>query len=125
MPQTSSLTHVEALDKAGLLTQFKDDKRVDELPGLMEDHLDTLLNILSLIFSGSPLPEVLTIIARLVESQGKGTLCTIWLADEDGKKLHCAAAPSLPGSVLRQGPYLLVRKGHRAALQFIGENQCM
>jgi len=56
-----------------------------------------VLDILKLIFAGSPLPEVLTIIARLVESQGEGLLCTIWLPDEEGSYLHCAAAPSLPG----------------------------
>jgi formate hydrogenlyase transcriptional activator len=58
---------------------------------------ESVLNILKLIFAGSPLPEVLTIIARLVESHRKGTLCTIWLPDEDGKHVHWAAAPSLPG----------------------------
>jgi formate hydrogenlyase transcriptional activator len=59
--------------------------------------VESVLNILKLIFAGSPLPEVLTIIAQLVESQGGGLLCTIWLLDEHGKYLHCAAAPSLPG----------------------------
>ena len=37
---------------------------------------ESVLNILSLIFAGSLLSEVLTIIVRLVESQGQGTLCT-------------------------------------------------
>ena len=37
---------------------------------------ETILNILKLILAGSPLSEVLTIIARLVESRGDGTLCT-------------------------------------------------
>ena len=58
---------------------------------------ESVLNILKLIFAGSPLPEVLTIIARLVESQGEGMFCTIWLPDEEGKHLDCVAAPSLPG----------------------------
>jgi formate hydrogenlyase transcriptional activator len=58
---------------------------------------ESVLNILKLILAGSELPEVLAIIARLVESQGDGTLCTIWLPDPDGKHLYCAAAPSLPG----------------------------
>jgi hypothetical protein len=44
---------------------------------------ESVLNILQLIFAGSPLPEVLTIIARLVESDRKGTLCTRRLS-EDG-----------------------------------------
>ncbi len=58
---------------------------------------ESVLNILKLIFAGSPLPEVLTIIARLVESQGEGLFCTIWLPDEGASYLHCVAAPSLPG----------------------------
>jgi formate hydrogenlyase transcriptional activator len=58
---------------------------------------ESVLNILKLILAGSELPEVLTIIARLVESQGEGTLCTIWLPDTGEKQLYCVAAPSLPG----------------------------
>jgi formate hydrogenlyase transcriptional activator len=58
---------------------------------------ESVLDILKLIFAGVPLEEVLTIIARLVESQGDGLFCTIWLPDEDGKHLFCAAAPGLPG----------------------------
>lgn len=58
---------------------------------------ESVLNILKLILAGSPLPEVLTIIARLVESQAKGMFCTIWLPDAEGKYLRCAAAPSLLG----------------------------
>jgi len=53
---------------------------------------EAVLNILKLILAGSPLPEVLTIIAQLVESRGDGTLCTIWLPDDDGKVVYCAAA---------------------------------
>src|SRR3984957_15772671 len=58
---------------------------------------ESVLNILKLIFAGAPLPEVLAIIARLVESPGDGTYCTIWLPHQDGDRLYCAAAPSLPG----------------------------
>ncbi len=72
---------------------------------------ERVLNILKLILAGSPLPEVLTIIARLVESQGEGTICTIWLPDEDGKRLRCAAAPSLPGFSAHVGPTLVGPKG--------------
>jgi formate hydrogenlyase transcriptional activator len=59
--------------------------------------IESVLNLQKLIFAGSPLSEVLTHIAQLVESQAEGMFCTIWLPDEDGKELHCAAAPSLPG----------------------------
>ena len=72
---------------------------------------EAVLNILKLIFAGSPLPEVLTIIAQLVESRGDGTLCTIWLPDEDGKHLHCAAAPSLPGFIAQTGSMLIGPQG--------------
>ncbi len=72
---------------------------------------ETVLNILKLIFAGSPLSEVLTVIARLVESQGAGTLCTIWLPDEDGKQLACAAAPSLPGFSASVGSMTVGPKG--------------
>jgi len=64
---------------------------------------ESVLNILSLILAGSQLSEVLTIIAELVESQGEGTLCTVWLPDADGTHLHCAAAPSLPGFAANVG----------------------
>src|SRR5262245_16105774 len=71
----------------------------------------SVLEILKLIFAGSPLSEVLTIIARLVESQGDGVLCTIWLPDEDGKHLSCAAAPSLPGFGAHVGRMAVSPKG--------------
>ena len=72
---------------------------------------ESVLNILKLILAGSKLPEVLTIIAGLVESQGNGTLCTIWLPDADGKHLHCAAAPGLPGFSAKVGSMSVGPKG--------------
>src|SRR5262245_35869569 len=72
---------------------------------------ETVLDILKLILAGSPLPEVLTSIARLVESQGQGLFCTIWLPDEDGSYLNCAAAPSLPGFGDQMGPARVCPKG--------------
>src|SRR5882757_1581290 len=72
---------------------------------------ESVLNILKLILAGSELSEVLTIIAGLVESQGNGTLCTIWLPDAGGKHLHCAAAPSLPGFAANVGRTSVGPKG--------------
>jgi formate hydrogenlyase transcriptional activator len=72
---------------------------------------ESVLNILKLILAGSELSEVLTIIARLVESRDNGTLCTIWLPDPDGKHLHCATAPSLPGFAAQVGPTSVGPKG--------------
>jgi len=71
----------------------------------------SVLDILRLIFAGAPLSEVLTIIATLVEAQGEGMLCTIWIPDDDGKHLHCAAAPSLPGFGAHVGRMAVSPKG--------------
>jgi len=57
---------------------------------------ESVLDVLKLIFAGAPLSEVLTIIARCIESQGKGMLCAIWLLEKDGIHFRSAAAPSLP-----------------------------
>jgi formate hydrogenlyase transcriptional activator len=72
---------------------------------------ESVLNILKLILAGSPLPEVLTIIAQLVESQGTNMFCTIWLPNEDGSQLRCEAAPSLAGFSAHVGPTLVGPKG--------------
>jgi formate hydrogenlyase transcriptional activator len=69
-------------------------------PGKDESGLFSVASVLKLqklIFAGSPLSEVLSHTAQLVESQAEGMFCTIWLPDADGKYLYCAAAPSLPG----------------------------
>ena len=76
-------------------------KEVRNEPGLFSS--ESVLDILRLILAGAPLAEVLTIIARLVESRGDGTLCTIWLPDKDGRQLRCAAAPSLNGFIAHVG----------------------
>jgi len=72
---------------------------------------ESVLNLQKLIFAGTPLSEVLASIAQLVESLAEGMLCTIWLPDEDGKQLHCAAAPSLPGFSIQVGPMAVCPKG--------------
>ncbi len=83
-----------------------------EAPGKSgEFSSESVLEILRLIFAGAPLAEVLAIIAQLVESRADGTLCTIWLPDDDGKQLHCAAAPSLPGFIADAGSMLIGPEG--------------
>jgi formate hydrogenlyase transcriptional activator len=72
---------------------------------------ESVLNLQKLIFAGSPLPDVLTRIAQMVESQGKKMFCTIWRPDEDGKELHCIAAPSLPGFIAHVGSMVVSPKG--------------
>jgi formate hydrogenlyase transcriptional activator len=83
---------------------------------LSEDKLglfstESVLDLQKLIFAGSPLSEVLANIAQLVESQAEDMSCTIWLPDEDGKELHCAAAPSLPGFIADVGAMAIGPKG--------------
>jgi formate hydrogenlyase transcriptional activator len=73
--------------------------------------IESVLKLQKLIFAGSPLSEVLTNIAQLVESQAQGMSCTIWLPDEDGKELYCAAAPSLPGFIAQAGTMTVGPKG--------------
>src|SRR4051812_8239811 len=63
---------------------------------------ESVLDILKLILARAPLSEVLTTIARLVETQRKGMLCAIWRLDDDGSHFHCAAAPSLPRAYIAQ-----------------------
>ena len=72
---------------------------------------ESVLNLQKLIFAGSPLSEVLTNIALMVEAQAEGMSCTIWLPDEDGKELYCAAAPSLPGFSAEVGTMAVGPKG--------------
>src|ERR1700734_4031745 len=72
---------------------------------------ESVLSLQKLIFAGSPLSEVLTNIAQLVESQAEGMSCTIWLPDGEGKKLYCAAAPSLPGFLAQAGTMTIGPKG--------------
>ncbi len=73
--------------------------------------IESVLSLQKLIFAGSPLPEILTNIAELVDAQAEGMSCTIWLPDEDGKQLHCAAAPSLPGFIAQAGTMAVGPKG--------------
>ncbi len=52
--------------------------------------------ILELLVSGEPLPEILKAIALGVEMDQPSALCSILLMDESGRRLWHGAAPSLP-----------------------------
>jgi formate hydrogenlyase transcriptional activator len=73
--------------------------------------VESVLNLQKSIFAGSPLSEILTNIAQLVEAQAEGMFCTIWLPDEDGDELYCVAAPSLPGFSAHVGRMAVGPKG--------------
>jgi formate hydrogenlyase transcriptional activator len=87
---------------------LKTESAGDEL-GLFSS--DSVLNILKLILNGSELSEVLTIIARLIESLGNGMFCTVWLPDTSGTYLYCAVAPSIPGFLTHVGRTLISPNG--------------
>jgi PAS domain S-box-containing protein len=57
--------------------------------------------VLEMISSGTTLPTVLESIARLVEEQRPGMLCSILLLDKNGNTLRHGAAPSLPPSYIQ------------------------
>jgi PAS domain S-box-containing protein len=61
-----------------------------------ESFLEGEKRVLEAISSGAPLPTVLESIARAVEEQRPGMLCSILLLDKSRKTLHHGAAPSLP-----------------------------
>jgi len=57
--------------------------------------------VLEMMSSGATLPAVLEAIARMVEEQRPGTLCSILLLDKSRKTLRHGAAPSLPPDYIR------------------------
>jgi len=62
---------------------------------------ESILDSLKLIIAGAPLGEVLTTIARLIEGQSAGTLCSIFLLEEDSLRLRYAVALNLPEAYQR------------------------
>ena len=52
--------------------------------------------VLEMIATGAPLPEVLTLLAHVIEDQCVGQPCSVLLLDTDGARVHLGAAPSLP-----------------------------
>ncbi|MCI0490713.1 MAG: PAS domain S-box protein [Blastocatellia bacterium] len=54
--------------------------------------------LFEMIANGTPLPDVLNLLALTVEDLANGTVCSIWLVDKAGTKLRQGAAPSLPES---------------------------
>ena len=56
---------------------------------------EAVLDALKMILIGAPINDVLTSIALLIEAHTQGALCSVFLLDEDGVHLRCAAAPNL------------------------------
>jgi PAS domain S-box-containing protein len=59
---------------------------------------EDILEILRMILAGASLKEVLTSVARVVESRRAGMLCSVWLLDQDRVHMRAIAAPTLPES---------------------------
>ena len=53
-------------------------------------------SILEMIATNSPLADVLTCVVSLIEEQLPGTIASVMLLDEDGRRLRKAVAPRLP-----------------------------
>ena len=58
--------------------------------------IDGQKQVLELIAKGTPLPESLTALLRVIEAQSPEMLCSILLLDPDGIHVRHGAAPSLP-----------------------------
>src|SRR5467141_3608501 len=61
---------------------------------------EDILEILRMILAGASLKEVLTSVARVVESHREGMLCSVWLLDPDRVHMRAIAAPTLPESYI-------------------------
>src|SRR3990170_3525553 len=90
-------SHIEPLRDAegrvvgtiGVALDVTEGKRTDAL--LAGDK-----RVLEMVARGAPLQEVLELLARNVEEQASGMLCSILLLDHGGTNLRHGAAPSLP-----------------------------
>src|SRR3990170_757836 len=90
-------THIEPLRDAegrvigtiGVALDVTEGKRTEAL-------LAGEKRVLEMVARGAPLQEVLEVLARHVEEQANGMLCSILLLDQSGANLRHGAAPSLP-----------------------------
>jgi len=58
--------------------------------------------VLEMIATGAPLPEVLTLLAHVIEDQCEEQVCAVLLLDADGVHVRLGAAPSLPDDFARR-----------------------
>ncbi|MBD2537974.1 PAS domain-containing protein [Coleofasciculus sp. FACHB-SPT36] len=66
--------------------------------------LATQNTVLEMIAKGAALPSVLDVLARLIEQQSDGALCSILLMNKEKQKLYRGAAPSIPNSYFQAVP---------------------
>lgn len=58
-------------------------------------------NVLEMVATGRPLPDVLAAVCRVIEGQEPGLVCTVLLADERERHTGLAVGPSLPDGYVR------------------------
>ncbi|HLN26860.1 MAG TPA: PAS domain S-box protein [Gemmataceae bacterium] len=73
----------------GVVTDISERKQTEAL-------LAAEKQVLELIATGAPLPEVLRVLSLSMEEQSQGMLCSILLLDPDTHQLQCGAGPNLP-----------------------------
>jgi diguanylate cyclase (GGDEF)-like protein/PAS domain S-box-containing protein len=88
---TGSATRVQnrTIKIGGAIQDITERKRAEQ----SQQHYS---HVLAMISAESPLPVALDALARFVEQQSEGALCSILLLSPDGKRLTHGSAPSLP-----------------------------
>ena len=79
-------------------------------------------DVLRMIATGTPLPDVLDRLVRLIERQSNGMRCSVLLLDDDGTHVRHYAAPSLPEGYVRTiaGSSIGPRSGSCGTAMFLG-----
>jgi diguanylate cyclase (GGDEF)-like protein/PAS domain S-box-containing protein len=79
--------------------------------------------MLEMVARGEPLSDILHAIVRAIESEAPALLCSVLLADDEGKHLLTGAAPSLPAffNEAVDGIGIGPNAGSCAAAAFLGE----
>jgi PAS domain S-box-containing protein len=100
----------------GVLTDITDRKRAEVLR-------DGQGRVLEMIATNAPLPQTLAALARLIESQAEGMLCSVLLLDDDGVCVRHGAAPGLPAAFTRAIDGLAVgpQAGSCGAAMYLGK----
>jgi PAS domain S-box-containing protein len=79
--------------------------------------------ILEMIAAAARLPDILTSVVQLVESQASGMTCSVLLLDSDGVRIRHGAAPSLPEEfrAAMDGVSIGPRAGSCGTAMYLGE----
>ena len=84
------------VDANGVVVQFKAVSRDVSAQWRAEAFQAGQHQVLEMIATGAPLPQVLTLLAHVIEDQYEGLVCQALLLDADGTHVRLGAAPSVP-----------------------------